>query len=238
MKHNENSRVKIPALVHLTRLGYEYLSLKNYQGIIHPDTNIFVAIFRESISCINGKTLSDQDATALISELSIKLSNEDLGKAFYNILLNGINGIRLIDFENSSSLRESIEKTARLVNEERTILISPDNIYTPLIKENDTPEMALFKKAIAEKQIDIENYKPRFGSDYSNDLRALSGNSITFFKLKRMCDIFDINCMVTFEDKEGAPNPIGERLTICINNSQVPGQTKIESSDSKDEEDN
>ena len=145
----------------------------------------------------------------------------------------------MIDFENSSSLRESIEKTARLVNEERTILISPDNIYTPLIKENDTPEMALFKKAIAEKQIDIENYKPRFGSDYSNDLRALSGNSITFFKLKRMCDIFDINCMVTFEDKEGAPNPIGERLTICINNSQVPGQTKIESSDSKDnEEDN
>lgn len=102
MKHNENSRVKIPALVHLTRLGYEYLSLKNYQGIIHPDTNIFVDIFRESISCINGKTLSEQDATALISELSIKLSNEDLGKAFYNILLNGINGIRLIDFENSS----------------------------------------------------------------------------------------------------------------------------------------
>ena len=102
MKHNENSRVKIPALVHLTRLGYEYLSLKNYQGIIHPDTNIFVDIFRESISCINGKTLSEHDAAALISELSIKLSNEDLGKAFYNILLNGINGIRLIDFENSS----------------------------------------------------------------------------------------------------------------------------------------
>ena len=102
MKHNENSRVKIPALVHLTRLGYEYLSLKDYQGIIHPDTNIFVDIFRESISCINGKTLSEQDAAALISELSIKLSNEDLGKAFYNILLNGINGIRLIDFENSS----------------------------------------------------------------------------------------------------------------------------------------
>ena len=30
MLHNENSRVKIPALVHFTRLGYEYLSLKNY----------------------------------------------------------------------------------------------------------------------------------------------------------------------------------------------------------------
>lgn len=102
MKHNENSRVKIPALVHLTRLGYEYLSLKDYQGEIHTDTNIFVEIFRNSISHINGKTLSEHDAAALISELSVKLSNEDLGKAFYNILLNGINGIRLIDFEDSS----------------------------------------------------------------------------------------------------------------------------------------
>ena len=102
MKHNENSRVKIPALVHLTRLGYEYLSLKDYQGEIHTDTNIFVEIFRNSISHINGKTLSEHDAAVLISELSVKLSNEDLGKAFYNILLNGINGIRLIDFEDSS----------------------------------------------------------------------------------------------------------------------------------------
>lgn len=102
MKHNENSRVKIPALVHLTRLGYEYLSLKEYQGEIHTDTNIFVEVFRDSLSRINGKSLSTDDISSLISELSIKLSNEDLGKAFYNILLNGINGIRLIDFEDDT----------------------------------------------------------------------------------------------------------------------------------------
>lgn len=102
MKHNENSRVKIPALIHLTRLEYEYLSIKNYQGGIHADTNIFSDIFCESISRINGKTLSDYETNALISELSVKLSNDDLGKAFYHILLNGINGIRLIDFDDSS----------------------------------------------------------------------------------------------------------------------------------------
>ncbi len=27
--YNENSRVKIPAILHLMRLGYDYLSLKN-----------------------------------------------------------------------------------------------------------------------------------------------------------------------------------------------------------------
>lgn len=99
MKHNENSRVKIPALIHLTRIGYKYLSLKDYQGAIHADTNIFSNIFRESLSIINGRAISQQDADNLIAELSVKLSNDDLGKAFYNILLNGINGLRLIDFE-------------------------------------------------------------------------------------------------------------------------------------------
>lgn len=99
MKHNENSRVKIPALVHLTRLGYKYLSLKEHQKNVHPDTNIFLEVFRNSIGQINGRTFSEHDVNALISELTVKLSNDDLGKAFYNILLNGINGIRLIDFE-------------------------------------------------------------------------------------------------------------------------------------------
>lgn len=32
MPHNEDSRVKIPALLHFTRLGYEYLSLKKAEA--------------------------------------------------------------------------------------------------------------------------------------------------------------------------------------------------------------
>ncbi len=102
MKHNENSRVKIPALIHLTRLNYEYLSLKEYRGIIHADTNIFTDIFRDSIGRINGKALPEQDANGLISELSVKLANDDLGKAFYKVLVNGINGLRLVDFTDFS----------------------------------------------------------------------------------------------------------------------------------------
>ena len=88
MKHNENSRVKIPALVHLTRLGYEYLSLKEYDGDIHEDTNIFRSLFCASIERINGKKLSDHDVDTLLTELTVKLSNDDLGRAFYNILLS------------------------------------------------------------------------------------------------------------------------------------------------------
>ena len=76
--------------------------------------------------------------------------------------------------------------------------------------------MALLKKAIARKNIDLESYKQRFGSDYNNDKRIFEQPSITFFKMKRVCDIFDIKVSLTLEDNPGAANPIGERLSAVI----------------------
>lgn len=100
MEHSENTRVKIPALVHLTRLGYGYLSLKDVKEYIHTNTNIFRNVFNDSINKINNTELSMQETDKIITELEIQLSNEDLGKAFYNTLTNGYNGLKLIDFEN------------------------------------------------------------------------------------------------------------------------------------------
>ena len=51
MAFNENTRVKIPAILHLTQLGYEYVSLKDAKW--DADTNIFTDIFTESIRRIN-----------------------------------------------------------------------------------------------------------------------------------------------------------------------------------------
>ena len=96
MKFNEDSRVKIPAILHLTRLGYAYLSLKDNKW--DESTNIFTDVFRESIGRIN-PDLSDDEISRLHSELSLTLENEDLGKAFYEDLISH-SGSRLIDFEN------------------------------------------------------------------------------------------------------------------------------------------
>ena len=57
MGRPEDERVKIPALVHLTRLDYDYVSLK--KGIAYDgDTNIFVDVFRVAINRINGLSLT------------------------------------------------------------------------------------------------------------------------------------------------------------------------------------
>ena len=75
-----------------------------------------------------------------------------------DIDLSQYNSKDIIDFDNVENLRDSIEKAAKLESQERSILISTNNIYKPIVQENDTPEMALFKKAISKKNIDIENY--------------------------------------------------------------------------------
>ena len=66
--HNENSRVKIPAILHLMRLGYDYLSLKNENW--DKQTNIFPEIFIESLCRINPE-LSEHDARRLLTTLRL-----------------------------------------------------------------------------------------------------------------------------------------------------------------------
>ncbi|HTO37320.1 MAG TPA: type I restriction endonuclease [Brumimicrobium sp.] len=96
MTFNEDSRVKIPSILHLMQLGYNYLSLKD--SVWDKNTNIFTEIFNKQISKIN-PGLTEIEIKRLFDEVSLSLENEDLGRAFYNRLIDQ-SGIKLIDFEN------------------------------------------------------------------------------------------------------------------------------------------
>ncbi len=97
MKFNEDTRVKIPSILHLTRLGYEYISLKNSKW--DEEINIFTDIFTSSIKKINHDLeLKDDEINRLYEDTSLLLDNDDLGKAFYERLTEK-SGIKLIDFE-------------------------------------------------------------------------------------------------------------------------------------------
>ncbi|MDU8629872.1 type I restriction endonuclease subunit R [Pseudomonas syringae group sp. 243L2] len=96
MVFSEDSRVKIPCILHLVRLGYSYLSLKGASW--DEQTNIFPALFCSSLARINPGVDTD-DIDRLLVEVKLLLDNEDLGKAFYDKLTER-SGIRLIDLEN------------------------------------------------------------------------------------------------------------------------------------------
>lgn len=95
-KFNEDSRVKIPAILHLMRLGYKYLSLKGQSWDL--DTNIFPDVFKTAIGKIN-PGIEDAEAGRLLEDVKLLLDNEDLGKAFFERLSERSN-TKLIDFEN------------------------------------------------------------------------------------------------------------------------------------------
>mgnify|MGYP002590913156 FL=1 len=133
MPHNENSRVKIPALVHFTRLGYKYISLRKYEGVIDDDTNILVDVFCDAINRINATSLTTTDVQKIVNALKAMLENDDLGREFYSVLINGYNGLKLIDFEDFGGTVNSYHVVTEMTCKNGSDEFRPD--ITPLINE-------------------------------------------------------------------------------------------------------
>jgi type I restriction enzyme R subunit len=93
---NENTRVKIPALIHLERLGYKYVSLKT--STWDRDTNIFTEILDQSLARLNPEA-TPEELEIFKKKSFASLDNDDLGKVFYSNLISQ-NGLKLIDLEN------------------------------------------------------------------------------------------------------------------------------------------
>lgn len=109
MEFNEDSRVKIPALLHFKRLGYEYQSKLKMN--VDKRNNIFVDIFAESIRKINNKNYDESTINNLIKEIyNLTDNKKDKGRAFFERLTD-FNEIKLID------LNEAKNNDFRVVSE-------------------------------------------------------------------------------------------------------------------------
>lgn len=98
MAFNENTRVKIPAILHLNRLGYDYLSLSDTKR--DDSANIFTDIFSSSLARIN-PDIDGADIKKAFENVSLALDNNDLGQAFYQ-MLTATSGTKLIDYKDFS----------------------------------------------------------------------------------------------------------------------------------------
>jgi type I restriction enzyme R subunit len=96
MAFNENTRVKIPAILHLIRMGYAYIPLSKAKW--DAETNIFTDIFFDALKRINS-SIEEGDLIRKYEDVRLALDNDDLGMVFYN-MLTATSGVRLIDFKN------------------------------------------------------------------------------------------------------------------------------------------
>ena len=96
---NEMTRVQMPALVHLTRLGYTYYGRifdDMADKVYDPDTNILKDVFISQFKKLNPDHEGEAEQT--LKAIRQELDNDDLGKSFYS-RLKTTSPVRLIDFE-------------------------------------------------------------------------------------------------------------------------------------------
>ncbi|MBR3840345.1 MAG: type I restriction endonuclease subunit R [Erysipelotrichales bacterium] len=102
-KFNEATRVQMPGLVHLTRLGYEYygkISEETAGTVYDPDTNILRTVFLQQFGKLNPGHEGEAEQT--LRAIRQELDNDDLGRSFYK-RLTSVSPIKLIDFENPAN---------------------------------------------------------------------------------------------------------------------------------------
>lgn len=169
MGRPEDSRVKIPALVHFTRLGYTYMSIKDKERNIDydGDTNIFYSQFLSAINRMNQTELTLVDAKKIIGELKIKLDNDDLGKSFFQTLQSDIDGIKLIDFNDTDGTKNDYTIVTELPYENGDDNFRPDIVVLingmPLsfieVKRHNNREGILTERSRMERRFGNKIYR-------------------------------------------------------------------------------
>ncbi|MFB1309275.1 type I restriction endonuclease [Helicobacter pylori] len=98
MPYNEITRVQIPALIHLAKLGYNFISQKN-KPKLDTATNILTDSFTQAFERLNPNPTKNAQET--LAEMKKRLNYDDLGKSFYEYLLKSEH--QIIDFDNPNN---------------------------------------------------------------------------------------------------------------------------------------
>ena len=97
---SEATRVQMPAMVHLTRIGYTYfgkLSEDKNSTVYDGDTNILLPIFEQQFKRLNPE--HEGEYLQVLKDIRKELNDDDLGRGFYN-RLKAVSPVKLIDFDN------------------------------------------------------------------------------------------------------------------------------------------
>lgn len=96
---NEATRVQMPALVHLTRIGFSYfgkITEDMAKSVYDPDTNILIDVFKAQFEKLNPE--KSGEALFVLQQIRQELDNDDLGESFYK-RLKSVSPVKLVDFE-------------------------------------------------------------------------------------------------------------------------------------------
>ncbi len=192
MAHNEDTRVKIPALLHLTQLGYKYLSLKdrlkNENCKFDKETNIHIPTFHTKFNEINQTQITIDHCKDIIKVIRNSLDSE-LGRSFYEILIKGYNGQKLIDFSKD-------DKNIYQIATELPYYSNQDEFR---------PDITLFINGIPIAFIEVKKPNNKNGIQAEYERMIKRGNNINFRHFLNLFQIMLFSNNLPYDDGESIP---------------------------------
>lgn len=181
-KFNELSRVQLPAVLHLMKLGYHYISYKQHKDEFDHDTNVIMPIFKEQFIKLNPDAKLE-DFEKEYTEIKLELGNNDLGRAFFDRLQGKANStFRLIDWEdfNNNTFHVAIE--------------------VPCEKDEDEfrPDITVFVNGLPLSYIEVK--QPNIIREGTTGMKSEAERMEKRFKNKKFRLFHNITQIISFSD--------------------------------------
>ena len=226
---NEATRVQMPAMVHLTRLGYTYFGkiTEDMAGTVYdPDTNILINVFKEQFARLNPTHAGEAEQT--LKTIRQELDNDDIGRSFYE-RLSSVSPVRLVDFENpkNNTYHFTAEFTCKRDQDEFrpdiTLFVNGlPLVFVEVKKPNNHGGMVAESKRMNQKRFPNKKFRRFLGNDtllgtwgYS-DIRALFRN-LTYYNIATepmIIEYVDIQKMATQHLKYSKGGAIGLKNAV------------------------
>ena len=191
---NELSRVQLPAVLHLMKLGYEYLSYEKNKSDIDPENNIIVPIFKNQFLKLNPEA-SEEDFENEYKDIKLELKFDDLGRSFFNRLQGQSNSrYRLIDWSNFNNNSFHLAIEVPCINGE----------------EEFRPDIMVFVNGLPLTYVEVK--QPNAIRNGMTGMKSEFERMGTRFKNKKFRAFHNITQLITFSDNTDYADDDGQQL--------------------------
>lgn len=220
---SEDSRVKFPTIMHLVTMGYEYVSLNGVKkyGVpaveFDPLTNILTKHFTDAFLSLN-PDLEEADALKKLQEIQDSLANDDLGREFFNKILQEPGVGRIIDLSSEENFRTN-----------NTFQVATEMTCGDKSSDNFRPDITLFINGLPLAFIEVKKENNDTGIKAETDRMKKRFENDKFRRYLNITQIMVFSNDMEYDDllTQGAYYATIGRHNTCYNCFREDGQTSF-----------
>ena len=220
---SEDSRVKFPTIMHLVTMGYEYVSLNGVKkyGVpaveFDPLTNILTKHFTDAFLSLN-PDLEEADALKKLQEIQDSLANDDLGREFFNKILQEPGVGRIIDLSSEENFRNN-----------NTFQVATEMTCGDKSSDNFRPDITLFINGLPLAFIEVKKENNDTGIKAETDRMKKRFENDKFRRYLNITQIMVFSNDMEYDDllTQGAYYATIGRHNTCYNCFREDGQTSF-----------